>query len=362
MTPCTIFQKSFLILLMLAFSSQAHPYALCVAHRGIHAKKNDAPENSLKALTDTLSIQVEVNDQTIILPADGVDYDVNHSQDGIGFVYHDPIVSQKIQMWSTDPATGLRIHCPHDQEEIASLTAAQFEACVLKNGETAPRLSTLLKVIEEVILPRNPGFRLSLEFKDKPSPDSLARVHDFYNNHPKNIEILSFAVDILNVVDAYQEGSPIPMVQNALFNADMFIPATYQEPDRFPNVNFCYGIGEISESSFIADCFAAITPVEDLKLRLQERMPTGLWTVNAKDKIQTLVDLAYEDSTILTELRIISDDPATCIQLREEKLRAMAQQRSKKDGMWYRYEHDSTRPNTSCIRATVQRDTMSWDR
>jgi glycerophosphoryl diester phosphodiesterase len=309
-----------MILCLIGISLQAHPYALCVAHRGIHTGENAAPENSIEALIKTLDLNVTVGDATKTLPADGVDYDVHHTQDGVGVVYHDA----KINLLDVESTADHKVQCPYNGQEIYTLSMAQINKCKLDNGEALPTLSMLLSAIESEILPHFSGFRLSLEFKDTPNEQSLALIYAFHEKYPNNIEVLSFHANHLYCVEEYQEDCTVDLVQNVTLNHSGHDVNQwgYQDPNHFETANFCKG-GVLGVYAF---CMGKSTTKKDLQARLSEEKSTGVWTVNGKNKIKNLMAMAYQPEFRKTELRIITDYPERCLAEREKQLQILSTQ------------------------------------
>ena len=115
--------------------------ARCIAHRGYFA---DVSENSIGSIEAALAVG-----------ADGVEFDVRHTSDGIPILLHDETFDRVISDDSTQCRTGV---------PVFQMTWAEIsENCRLKDGQRFSRLGEALHVF------RGTDHLAFVEVKDKPT-------------------------------------------------------------------------------------------------------------------------------------------------------------------------------------------------
>lgn len=137
--------------------------AKIIAHR---ANLNGATENSLKGIENCISASV-----------DGIELDIRHSEDGIGFIFHDEnlgrtCLSQKIQY----------------SDKIIHYTNSNVikNNYRLTNGDEIPLLNEALDLLKDSSL------LVFLEMKDHPSTTTLNSIKSYFSSTPERLRIISF--------------------------------------------------------------------------------------------------------------------------------------------------------------------------
>jgi glycerophosphoryl diester phosphodiesterase len=131
--------------------------------------------------------------------ADGVEFDVRHTRDGIPILMHDQNLKR-----TAESKPGKR--CPI-KKKVSSLTFAEIqENCQLKySPEQAERLSRLLPaetdqqklreiptLDQALSLLAQSDLKAFVEFKDRPHPTTLEVLERNYKTRPDNLRIISF--------------------------------------------------------------------------------------------------------------------------------------------------------------------------
>lgn len=146
---------------------------MCVAHRGLSSKYL---ENSFVSF-----------DGAIQAGAYAVELDLRHSKDGVGFIMHDADLSRT--------ATHKEGHvCPLKTKLSELRSKDVIEHCQLNNGENIPTLAALFDFFSI----SDPN--LFLEFKDRPSNQSIALIQEWLSNTKGNQTLISFSADRLQKV------------------------------------------------------------------------------------------------------------------------------------------------------------------
>lgn len=167
--------------------SYAHA-ADCIAHRGV---VGPAIENSLGSVLAAVE-----------LGADGVEFDIRHSKDGVPFLLHDSKLKRV-----ADP---LQSACSL-RTKVSKLNWDEIrDNCRLKDGQ---ELSSLAQVLYEL---RDYQGLLFIELKDKPSK-KFAEVIEASGFDTSRIRFISFRLKFLQVVRDY-----FPIVES--LRLSKFIP------------------------------------------------------------------------------------------------------------------------------------------
>jgi glycerophosphoryl diester phosphodiesterase len=125
----------------------------CITHRG---NVEMGLENSRTAILGSLAAR-----------ADGTEFDIIHTRDGIGVVNHNDTLRAHGQ---SKPGR----ECPLDTN-IGDLTFAEIrENCVLENGD---EISTVEEIFQ---LLSNEAFFVLLDFKDTPSEHTIGLIKKYY--------------------------------------------------------------------------------------------------------------------------------------------------------------------------------------
>ncbi|MBC7397413.1 MAG: hypothetical protein H7333_08215 [Bdellovibrionales bacterium] len=201
------FEFSFFPLLVMALSLSAckkdeaiHPASyssLCIGH---HGNKERAMENSLASLQSAQDIG-----------ADGVEVDVQNTQDDHAIVFHDE-----------DLATLARSKAGKQcdfSSRIKKLTLKQIrDNCELKDGQEIPTLA-------EVLLRFNQrGFKMFIDVKDLPNDETLNNIRDYYHGHYEDVSaMVTFSATLRTV---YQVRSKLPEGVKLFLTGNEYIPGT----------------------------------------------------------------------------------------------------------------------------------------
>lgn len=159
-------KKSLAIILLSLLSLSAFAETKCIAHRGYH---KDAPDNSLEAF--------QIADQ---VGADGVEFDIVHTKDGVAIVNHD----KSLKKTSMDAAGE---SCPVTTP-VGDMTLEEIQSkCVLKNGATIPTLADVLDLLKD-----SPTM-IFLELKDMPSTHTSALMKKYYQGKEEQLRVIAFS-------------------------------------------------------------------------------------------------------------------------------------------------------------------------
>ena len=158
--------RPLIFLFILIFSSTALANTKCIAHRGYH---KDAPDNSLEA--------IQIADQ---LGADGIEFDIVHTQDGIAILNHD----KSLKKTSIDAAGET---CPMGTP-VSDMTLEEIQAkCVLKNGATIPTLEDVMNQLAQ-----SPTM-VFLELKDMPTAHTSSLMKKYYQGKEEQLRVIAFS-------------------------------------------------------------------------------------------------------------------------------------------------------------------------
>ena len=164
---------SLLVLFFISLTAQAEPF--CIAHQG--SFKN-SPPNSLQSLQEALDVGAE-----------GVEFDINHTQDGEAIIMHDGKLS------TATHATGKR--CPLDKK-INELNLQEIrENCVLDFHNTQYPIPTLSEAL--ALLHDSHKF-VFIELKDMPSASTRKIIQQYFVSSPELLRVISFKVKYLDAL------------------------------------------------------------------------------------------------------------------------------------------------------------------
>jgi glycerophosphoryl diester phosphodiesterase len=162
--------RHLVVLAILVHATPAPADPVCVAHRG---NSGEHLENSCEALESALD-----------LGAKAVEFDVRHTQDGVGVIMHDATLARTARSHGSS-------RCPLSTP-IGELSEAEVsEKCRLRNGERIPVLEEFLETIHGA------GVVVFLELKDSPSAETIALIETFFNDSPHELRLISFSASVL---------------------------------------------------------------------------------------------------------------------------------------------------------------------
>ncbi len=161
----------------------------CITHRG-YVDEQDPRflENSIAAINEAYNRR-----------ADGTEFDVNHTTDGVAFLQHDSTLQKSSR---SKPGRTCPLKTP-----IKDLSSADiFDNCELKNGEKMPTLEDAL----ETLAGRN--FIVLLDFKSMPNDLTIGLIKKYYvGRYEKILSMVTFSI---NLDAAYKLKAKMP---NSLF-------------------------------------------------------------------------------------------------------------------------------------------------
>lgn len=228
----------------------------CVAHRG---NSEYFFQNSLSSLKSAYEIG-----------SDGIEFDVVHTQDDKGIVFHDKTLHR---LAKDKPSRD----CPR-RKLIKHLSLKEIkENCLLKNDEEIPTLDEVLTyfIYKDVTL--------FIEFKDVPSFSTVTLISEHLTYNPaKYLRLISFKKKALE----YAQQVPRLKKVKALRLYHHWCP-------------------KIKKSSYGADIkwFKGILK----KLAKLKNVETSVYTINSPKKMQKLIDEGVD--------YITTDDPQACLKL-----------------------------------------------
>lgn len=154
------------ILLLLSFILSNELFAKnCIAHRG---DNENFLENSRESIIGAMNLR-----------AHGIEFDLQHTKEGIALVFHD----KKLERTATNRPG---FSCPL-KKKIKKLSLNSIRKnCVLKNGEEIPTLEEILE------LTRNYDGHLFIEFKDMPSLETLDLIARSRSGREDKTRFISF--------------------------------------------------------------------------------------------------------------------------------------------------------------------------
>ncbi|RLA59913.1 MAG: hypothetical protein DRQ88_13340 [Epsilonproteobacteria bacterium] len=236
----------------------------CIAHRG--DKKNHL-ENSLSALRSAYRSG-----------AQGAEFDIHHTRDGIPIISHDGNLSR------------VATHKPKKRcaiKPIAKQTYKEIKAnCLLKNGEEILTLKDVLSYYQDK------EFKLFIELKDKPQISTLNLIKEYYPNNPELIRFESYSLQTLDIVKNLRKVDPY-FKNTKLFTGRLFKPQL-----GYDGVYLLYSKPNLYYLS-------------DIKTH-----ETVIWAANKRDQLE--LSHKFDIDFILT------DDPKTCVEVKNESTRSIS--------------------------------------
>ena len=227
------------LIFMALFSLQALAQTKCIAHRGYH---HNAPDNSLEAIN--LADQVG---------ADGIEFDIVHTKDGIALVNHDKVL-KKTGMDSLGES------CPLDTP-ISQMTLKEIQSkCTLKDGSAIP---TLEDVVESL---KYSSAMLFVELKDMPSTHTSAIMKKYYSGREDQLRVIAFGKKDIKGLKSHD---------NKFWKGVKFLKLTAQPfgIQRSMGVNVFLGAYKTRRKFF---------------KRLKREL--SVWTVNKETQLKMLID------------------------------------------------------------------------
>lgn len=240
---------SILTLLLITPAVGANDQSLCIAHRGYSAKFF---ENSMEAI-----------EQAVLFGADGVEFDIHHTKDGVPILSHDPTL-EKVVLHNPK--------CPFERD-ISKLYFSEIESCRLRNGEKIPTLEEVLNYLaaEDVMI--------FVDLKDSPNGHFFELFERYHNL--SHIRFIAFEQNYLRLIQ-----SRLPTAKTLLLSH--IIPRGRQ----FDGANVNY------RSRHYLNGF---------RRRGQE---TGVWTVNSHERLRIVLNMEIDFIT--------TDYVSRCLALRDE--------------------------------------------
>lgn len=175
----------------------------CITHRGLVKRPDgtDRVHNSMEALLASHAAG-----------ADGTEFDIRHTKDGVPILEHDPNLNAAAQS-----RAGKNCNL---NAEIKNLTWSEInENCELKNGESVVTFEQALSVLSKK-MNGSKEFILLFDFKDMPEDTTIDLIRKYYNGRfDAVISIVTFAT---NLDALYGLRKKLP---NALFQSgDGYVP------------------------------------------------------------------------------------------------------------------------------------------
>lgn len=230
---------------------------LCIAHRGNNV---DHLENSWASVRSAVELE-----------ADGVEFDVHHTRDGVGFLMHDKDMSRVAR--SRDGAQ-CPLTTPFSKVDAATVRAA----CELSNGEPiAPLDEVLAWLVEQPIL-------TVVELKDHPSPSTLAALEATFAGRYDQLRVISFdRKALLAVADHFDAIEGAEAVET--YYLGVWVPLGNR---RFDGVDVHFGDAPL------------------VRRFVSAGRTFGVWTIDAVDD---MIAWANKGVSFLT-----TNDPKTCLE------------------------------------------------
>lgn len=172
--------KIFMFTILIGFTSSLQA-SLCIAHRGF---SGEYLENSLEAIREA-----------ILIGADGIEFDIRFTRDGIPILMHDPTLEK------TGVDRNNEKPCPVTTE-ISKLNFHEMrELCLLENGENIPTLRELLDMIV--------GYegRIFFDLKESPRDRFFSLLEEKNIVDDQRVRFLSFKKKFLRKVKKKRPGS-----------------------------------------------------------------------------------------------------------------------------------------------------------
>lgn len=149
-------------------ASTVRSETMCIAHKGYHAF---APENSLESI-----------EAAAALKADGIEFDIHHTQDGIAVLMHDKTLKDTAESKPQEV-------CPVDKK-ITKMTFSEIrQKCRLKgSGTDIPTLEEALLGLKDF-----PNM-VFVELKDLPNLRTRNMLQSHFQNQIEKLRVISFNV------------------------------------------------------------------------------------------------------------------------------------------------------------------------
>lgn len=205
-SPQSLFSPHFFALLTLvcAFSSckkdtSIHPSysSLCIGH---HGNKELFIENSLNGFKNARDIG-----------ANGVEVDVQTTQDGHAIAFHDGDLATLAQSKPGKTCDFVT--------RVKNLNFADIrDNCELKDGQEIP---TLAEVLEHSNFP---GFKMFIDMKELPNQETLDNIRDYYRGHYIDVSVLITLSATLRTV--YQVKNKLPDGVKVFLTGNEYVPGT----------------------------------------------------------------------------------------------------------------------------------------
>lgn len=154
---------SILILSLISVSLYAKPS--CIAHRGFSA---EFPENSMSSIVAAIDMN-----------SDGVEFDIHHTKDGVAIVMHDETLERTVES-----KTGMS--CPLTKEIKDINYSTIRDNCKLINGGDIPTFLETMQFLEDK------DVYTFIEFKDKPTSNTLDLIEEYNSQKPELVRLISF--------------------------------------------------------------------------------------------------------------------------------------------------------------------------
>jgi len=152
---------------------------ICVAHRGNNA---EFLENSSAAIISAAEMD-----------APGIEFDVQHTKDGVPIIMHD----KTLKRTTLDNGT-----CPRSKE-IKSLTFTEIKRnCLLKDNAPIPSLDETLNYLT------TSSSHPYIELKDHPNVNTIEILKKHYLEKPEDLVIISFKSSYLSWVNNKRKDYP----------------------------------------------------------------------------------------------------------------------------------------------------------
>lgn len=158
----------------------AEAESFCIAHQGVF---KEAPKNSLASLQNALD-----------LDADGVEFDIQHTKDGIPLVNHDSVLTYA----SSLPGKS----CP-TKTKISELTAHEIrENCTLSYQDQFHVIPTLDEALDSVA---SSGKFVFIELKDDPQEETKSIIKKHFSHDASKLRIIAFKIRHLDLLIDVQD-------------------------------------------------------------------------------------------------------------------------------------------------------------
>lgn len=236
-----------LLVTFLSFAAQA---SYCIAHRGYSGHYF---ENSLEAIKEA-----------VWAGADGVEFDVVHTRDGVPIINHDHTL-ERVTLPSPD--------CPNFLS-ISNLKYSQIKNCRLLNGEPIPLLAEVLDFLTEY-----PDTFIFVDLKDAPTTEFFELFEPF--EELEMVRFIAFEKDYLRSIHNRLTGSRTLLLSH-------FWPRGL----RFGGANLNY---RSRRALYVYKLFG---------------LETGAWTINGPRQMESVLKIGVDFLT--------TDFVSRCLRMREQ--------------------------------------------